>query len=246
MKMALLDGKPEVFYSIQGEGASIGTPAIFVRLGLCNLHCVWCDTDYTWNHKNTCFTHQLDAVRGFKIPREQGVGEFRIEQIAELIKAKQPCRRVIFTGGEPLLQQEALLELCRMLPGYIFEVETNGTRIVTPALDSCINQYNVSAKLSNSNNPDHLRIVPQALEFYATNKRAWFKFVVSTQEDLDEILALQQLYKLPRHKILLMPEATTREQLESRRPWLIDACLQQNLRYSDRLHIAVWDNKKGV
>ena len=43
------DGSPEIFYSIQGEGANVGKPAVFLRMGLCNLKCSWCDTKYTWD-----------------------------------------------------------------------------------------------------------------------------------------------------------------------------------------------------
>ena len=45
-------GEPEIFHSLQGEGHSIGTPTVFLRLALCNLTCVWCDTKYTWDWAN--------------------------------------------------------------------------------------------------------------------------------------------------------------------------------------------------
>ena len=41
----------EIFYSIQGEGVSIGRPSVFLRTALCNLKCKWCDTPYTWDWK---------------------------------------------------------------------------------------------------------------------------------------------------------------------------------------------------
>ena len=52
----LADGSPEIFHTLQGEGASLGFPAVFLRLSLCNLHCHWCDTPYTWNWEQTPWT----------------------------------------------------------------------------------------------------------------------------------------------------------------------------------------------
>ena len=70
----------EKFYSLQGEGLFMGTPAYFIRFAGCNLRCEWCDTKESW---------QTDSVP-------------LIEQ-EELVQAI-PCERVILTGGEPTLQ----------------------------------------------------------------------------------------------------------------------------------------------
>src|SRR5512139_1018185 len=113
------DGRPEIFYSIQGEGANIGRPAVFLRLGLCNLHCSWCDTRYTWDWQS------------FN-PQEQLL-EISCEEAAREI-LKHNCRYVVITGGEPLIQQEQLRPLCEDLKsrGFDIEFETNGTLVPNP------------------------------------------------------------------------------------------------------------------
>lgn len=106
------DGKiavKEIFYSIQGEGPYSGRPAIFVRLGGCNIQCKFCDTDYSDGDRLSC--------------------EEIIEQALTFcggLKVNHPL--VVITGGEPF-RQYVLPELCEKLVRDQFQVqiETNGT-----------------------------------------------------------------------------------------------------------------------
>ena len=92
----------EIFHSVQGEGARVGIPHIFVRFGNCNLRCEWCDTDFD--------TYEMQSSMDI------------LEQILAF-----DCKRIIFTGGEPALQD--LWPLHRILKrrGYELSIETNGT-----------------------------------------------------------------------------------------------------------------------
>lgn len=250
LKMARLNGRPEIFHSIQGEGKSLGIPSIFVRTSLCNLHCIWCDTDYTWNWTNTRFPHVHDALPGYqKFQKKDWVAECPIEEIADSV-ASFPCYNVILTGGEPMLQQPALTELMRTLrtlsARYRFEVETNGTLRPDAAFDAIIDQYNVSPKLENSNNSRKLRERPAALRFFAQSPKANFKFVLAAENDLAEVIQLMETYHIDPEKTWLMPEATEREVLQEKRQWLVEICKQFGFRYSDRLHVQIWGSKKGV
>lgn len=247
LKIARPDARPEVFYSIQGEGKNLGQPSIFVRTSLCNLHCIWCDTDYTWNWKGTRFAHVRDAEPGYeKFDIRKVVAELPVDEVAELVR-QYPCKNIVLTGGEPMMQQEGLLALMETLgEGYWFEVETNGTIIPEPAFDARIGQYNVSPKLANSNNPKKLREKPKAYRFFAGSPKAVFKFVIAGQGDMEEVLRLIERYDIPVHQVYLMPEGTSGNSLMEKQQWLVEVCKKYGFHLTSRLHILIYGNKRGV
>jgi 7-carboxy-7-deazaguanine synthase len=245
LKLAKLEDKPEIFHTLQGEGVSVGVPSIFVRSSLCNLHCSWCDTDYTWNWEGTPWQHET----GIKYLKEDYIVSLEATAVAALV-ASYDCKNVILTGGEPLLQQPAWEEMIQLLrkqdPDYRFEVETNGTKIPSEFMSDSIDQWNVSAKLANSGNDEKIRIKGDVLRYFASKENTWFKFVIQSAEDLTEVQQLEKTYALPKEKILLMPEGRTEAALQQRRLWLADICRDQGYRFSDRLHIQLWGSKRGV
>lgn len=223
----------EIFYSIQGEGKNVGTPSVFVRLALCNLRCVWCDTEYTWNWKK--FDPQREIV------------EMSVEEVVREIQ-KHPCKNIVLTGGEPLLQQEELVSLMQRLrrDSYWFEVETNGTVFPKPAFDNLVDQYNCSPKLKSSANSLKERECRKTLLFFSKSQKATFKFVIKNQKDFSEAVRLIEKYKIHREKVYLMPEGKTVESLEVKRPWLIHFCKEQRFHFTDRLHIHLFGDRRGT
>ncbi|MGI9159478.1 MAG: 7-carboxy-7-deazaguanine synthase QueE, partial [Saprospiraceae bacterium] len=172
-----------------------------------------------------------------------------LETVVELIRVL-PCLNVILTGGEPLLQQAALTALMEQLrqvnPAYRFEVETNGTLAPTAAFNAGVHQYNVSPKLENSGNSRKLREKPAAYQFFAASPKSAFKFVLASENDLEEVLRLIAQYRIPEDQIWLMPEAANRPELAARRRWLVELCKSHGFNYSDRLHVEIWGGKRGV
>ena len=235
------EGGPEIFASVQGEGPSMGMPVAFMRLSRCNLACVWCDTAYTWHFQGDERPHR----GGVEYDRKANQLSLPEDEVAARIMALGQSRLVI-TGGEPLLQAPALARLLELLPDVSVEIETNGTTKAPAPLDIRIDQFNVSPKLAHSGNPAELALIPERLDAYATDPRAWFKFVIAAPADLDEVLALRDRYRFKPDHVFLMPEGTDSATLREREQWLAPLCVEHGFRMSDRLHIHLFGDTRGT
>lgn len=224
-------GEPEIFASVQGEGPSAGQPCAFVRLSRCNLQCSWCDTAYTWRF--TDYDRKAEQVT-----LSEADTAARIAALGQ--------DRLVITGGEPLLQGAALARMVALLPGVAIEIETNGTVAPHPALDPLVSQYNVSPKLDHSGNPAAMALIPERLSAWASEPKAYFKFVIASPDDLAEVLELAETYALPHQRIYLMPEGTDSATLRAREEWLAPLAARHGMRFSDRLHIHLYGDTRGT
>ena len=210
----------ELFYSLQGEGALIGTPSFFIRTSGCNLRCSWCDTPYTsWEPRGDELT--IDAI------------------LAEALR--HPARHAVVTGGEPMIQPEivALTERLREA-GLHITIETAGTVYKPVACDL----MSISPKLANSTpegpfaaQHERLRIQEDTLRRLMGEYPYQLKFVVTAPGDLGEIRALARSIGAPADRVVLMPEGTDSETLRTRSSWLAETCKAENFRFSPRLQI---------
>ena len=136
----------EIFHSVQGEGYHSGVPHVFIRFGNCNLRCEWCDTD-------------------FLKYEEMGIDEI-VEEVLSF-----SCNRVIFTGGEPAMQDLATIGSILKEHGINLSIETNGTIPVDPVIDwICVSpkdQLYPNSKIKQRTG-DELKVVycGQGLEMY--------------------------------------------------------------------------------
>ncbi|HEY1075007.1 MAG TPA: 7-carboxy-7-deazaguanine synthase QueE [Patescibacteria group bacterium] len=221
-----------IFYSLNGEGATIGYPAVYARLHGCNLNCSWCDTPYTWNRSLTEFHEYLQRGR-LSIP----------DTLEQLIAADvSGCKRLVFTGGEPLLQQKAIAAILPQLTHWSVEVETNGTIAPQKELFDC--QFNCSPKLPNSGISAERAVKPQAIHTLK-GLNTYFKFVVRTANDVAEMQRIyEQPFQIPRDRIILSPEGITVSDTVRVMQNLAEIAKDQGYRLTPRLHILLWGDTR--
>ena len=226
-----------IFYTIQGEGKSMGEPTVFLRLHICNLRCVWCDAWYTWNPKCKEFWTESYELTPQEVAQ-------RLEE-AWLCKNPKKQKRVVITGGEPLLQRDKIDQLMDLMPDWKFEIETNGTIIPTKKqLAKC--QFNCSPKLENSKNIRAARIKPEVIKIL--NKiDVQFKFVVMGEQDVEEVENdFIKPFNLDVNKIVLMPQGITATEVSENAKKVVEIAKNRGYRLLDRLHVNLWGARRRV
>ncbi len=240
-------GEPEIFRSIQGEGLAAGRTRAFIRLSGCNLHCVWCDTAYTWNWIGSPFAHERDAPDApYKFDPKREMTKLSVEEAAAAIRALA-AEGLVITGGEPLMQADAVVALIDALraDAMLIEIETNGTIAPSQALIDRVDLFMVSPKLAHSGNAAGLALKAEALQTFAALETAAFKFVARDEADIATIAMLTDDLDLLPERVWVMPEGSTSKALNARARKLIGAIAAHGFNYSDRLHIHLFGQKRG-
>lgn len=225
----------ETFRSLQGEGPSMGQPALFLRLADCNLACSWCDTRYSWDWT------QFDS-------RQESHDVISTDLAGTIITELPENGLLIITGGEPLLQQAGLLELISAVRASVLglrvEIETNGTVAPVREFSQAVNLFVVSPKLANSSLSEKRRVRPRALTSFPKD-RSVLKFVVEQVSELDEVEAIRTLAGIDGDRTWIMPEGTTREVILGRLEELSAPVVEAGYNLSPRLHILLWADARG-
>lgn len=251
LRLARLEsGEPEIFRSFQGEGPMIGRVRAFIRLSGCNLRCVWCDTAYTWNWREAGFFHERDAPGApHAFDLRSSMLAMAVQDAAQAILALAAPGLVI-TGGEPLIQPDAVLALAKAVRAgsraIALEMETNGTIAPPAELANLLDLIVVSPKLTHAGNAPGAARVPAALAALAGLPQAVFKFVAAQPEDVAEVAQIAAHYAVHPSRIWIMPKGITSAHVLGCGAAICHAALAAGFSYSDRLHIHLFGQARGV
>lgn len=214
----------------QGEGPHSGLRTGFVRLGLCNLSCEWCDTPYTW-----------DASR-FDVDKE--CPPTSVAEVHALLRPMN-VETVCLSGGEPLIHRAKLPAL--LSPAWRWHVETNGTLVPPSWWAEMVEHTTVSPKI-NTRDPRSKRIKLGALGVWselANRGLAAFKFVCSTPSDLDLVAEVVEEVGIRTEHVWVMPEGTDAQTLLIRHRELADAIEDRGWNTTTRLHTLLYEQERG-
>jgi organic radical activating enzyme len=264
------------FYSVQGEGISSGIPSYFVRLGICNLTCgmsrkfanqlekekkledgeifvgdlhaegkaTWtCDStsQWLWRGEDKDFQYLIDRWK------EQGIYD----------DIKEGNIHIIWTGGEPTIKghQVAITNFFKYWSAQedfddynvYNEIETNGTVVIDNDLFEIIDQINCSPKLANSGMSKKQRFNEEALKRIMEHPNYQFKFVISNEEDVQEIFSEFVLpLGIPLKNVVCMPGLDDVANFEERTQFCLEMAKKYKFRGLTRLHIAAWNKTLNV
>ena len=264
------------FYSVQGEGISSGIPAYFIRLSHCNLRCGM-SSNFIKNLKKqgpdgledgeifvgdlheegsatwTCDSTSQWLVRGESQDFNYLLNRWKEQSIySDIIDG---TIHLIWTGGEPTLplQQKAIVNFFTYWSQYdelyqvYNEIETNGTRYINEPLFKQLDQINSSPKLSNAGMPKKMTCVPRAIERIMEHENYQFKFVISNQEDIEEVFKdFIVPFNIPLKNVVCMPGLDSQEHFHERTEWVLEMSKIYKFRGLTRLHISAWDKTLNV
>ncbi len=239
--------------TIQGEGKLVGTPSIFIRFGKCNMRCEGFNVEYeTPSGVKKCSCDSFYAVDpAFK----ETWYKMNCKDIIKKVEELKPNYNVdiVITGGEPLLYWKDS-EFQNLLKYYIqnnykVTIETNAS------LDIQLEEeyqrkllFSMSVKLSNSQEPLKKRVNINTLSKILNNtKDSYLKFVIDKNFKEKATLEIKQiLSQIPKTEVYLMPMGDSAKQINENCEEVIHMAIKNGFKYCDRLHIRVWDNKRGV
>lgn len=206
----------EIFESLQGESSYSGLPCLFIRTSECNLRCSWCDTKYSYT----------------------GGTQYSTDEILQLINSSR-IKIVEFTGGEPLLQKDELIQIIKNIdPDKTVLLETNGSISVEGIPGRVIKIIDIKLKGSGEGGSffeDNLKFL---------SKKDEIKFVISDNFDYNEMRELCRKHKLEEKCSVLVSKVSGCGLSDKE---IAEKILQDglNVRFQIQLHKHIWKDEKG-
>lgn len=240
--------------TIQGEGKKVGTPSVFVRFGKCNMQCIGFDVEYetpSGIKKCSCDSYHASDIAFREEWHKYESSKLLIEEVNKLLPSYKVD--IVLTGGEPLLYWKDT-EFQKFMKyyidnGYNITIETNGSIFIEFKYEWQKKiLFSMSVKLSNSGESEEKRVNIEAINNIINFvDECYLKFVVSKEflpkasDEIDHIMKL-----ISPCEVYLMPLGDTAKIIDQNSLSVIELALEKGFKYSDRLHIRVWDNKRGV
>lgn len=264
------------FYSVQGEGKSTGVPSYFARMANCNLSCGFSrefankilkennlangelfvgDLHEQGKASWTCDSTSQWLLRGENKDFQYLIDRWIEESIYEDIK--KGTVHIIWTGGEPTIKAHQtsisnFFEYWKNIDPEVgkdvySEIETNGTIYIEDKLWQHLSQINCSPKLRNSGMTEKQRIVPAAITRIMEHHNYQFKFVISTEEDIQELFQDFVIpFNIPLRNVVCMPGLDKQEDFYERTQFVLEMAKKYKFTGLTRLHIAAWDQVLDV
>ena len=241
--------------TIQGEGKKVGTISTFIRFGKCNMRCPEFGVEYetpSGVKKYSCDSfYAVDP--SFKDKWDNYTSSEQIIKETKKFLPKNQKSDIVITGGEPLLywndkEFQALLKYY-IENDYAVTIETNGSlniKLSEPYQKKIL--FSISVKLSNSGESEKKRInITTLTDIINFCDDAYLKFVIGADFldqasiEIDDILS-----KIPAVETYIMPLGDDAYTIDKNSEAVINLAIKKGFKYSDRLHIRVWNNKRGV
>jgi 7-carboxy-7-deazaguanine synthase len=225
----------EVFGPVwQGEGPHAGRRVSFLRLGLCNLHCEWCDTPYTWDYAR------------YDVGKECPPRTAR-EVIGALLS--HGTRTLVLSGGEPVIHaaNPTLRDILDSIDHDV-HVETNGTLVPNATFARRVAHWSVSPKIGQDADPEHRRIRPHALSWYAHQDHAILKVVARNPADVRAVaerLHARAWGPWTADRVWIMPEGTEPDALLATARTIAPAVADHGYHLSLRQQTLLYGTERG-
>ena len=244
--------------TIQGEGKLVGNLSIFIRFGKCNFKCVGFNVEYeTPSGVKKCACDSYYAV-DMEFKNSWKSYENYLDIVNEVDKLLENCNYknrvdIVITGGEPLLYWNNQ-EFQNLIKHYInknhkLTIETNASLNIDfkEEYEKKI-IFSMSVKLSNSLEPLKKRVNKSTLTKILENtKESYLKFVIGNDFLENAIVEIEDILKnIPQCEVYLMPLGDSSETIDINSEKVVNLAIKYGFKYSDRLHIRIWNNKRGV